>query len=83
MFLVDDIFVRPLISVLNVIHAMAIEEMYDTAAIRDQMKENRLLYELGDLTEEEYEQRRAELEAQLDVAEQAREQLSGRVEVKG
>ncbi len=82
MFLVDDLFVRPLMSVLNVIHSMAIEEMYDTGAIHDEIKENRLLYELGELSEAEYEQRRAELEAQLDVAERAREQLSGRVEIK-
>jgi hypothetical protein len=82
MFVVDDLLLRPLLSVLNVIHAMAIEEMYDTGAIRDEMKENRLLYELGELSEMEYEQRRADLESQLDVAERAREQLSGQVEVK-
>ncbi|WP_254535118.1 gas vesicle protein GvpG [Halomarina litorea] len=82
MFIVDDLLLKPLVTVLNVIHSMAIEEMYDTGAIRDEMKENRLLYELGEYSEEEYERRRAELEAQLDVAERAREQLSGRVEVK-
>jgi hypothetical protein len=82
MFLVDDLLVRPLLSIFEIIHSMAIEQMYDTSAIRDEMKENRLLYELGERTEEEYERRKAELEAQLDVAERAREQLSGRVEVK-
>lgn len=82
MFLVDDLLVRPLLSIFEIIHSMAIEQMYDTSAIRDEMKENRLLYELGERTETEYEERKAELEAQLDIAERAREQLSGRVEVK-
>ena len=80
--IVDDLLVRPFISLLNVIHAMAIEEMYDPQALQDELKENRLLYELGELSETEYEERRAEIEAQLDVAEQAREQLSGRIEVR-
>ena len=82
MFIVDDLLLRPFVSVLKVIHSMAIEEMYDTEAIQNQLKENRLLYELGEMTQEEYETRRGELEAQLDLAERAREQLSGRVEVK-
>lgn len=82
MLLVDDLLIRPFLSILEVIHSMAVEEMYDTEAIRDEMKENRLLYELGERSEEEYERRKADLEAQLDVAERAREQLSGRVEVK-
>lgn len=82
MLLVDDLLIRPFLSILEVINSMAVEEMYDTEAIRDEMKENRLLYELGERSEEEYERRKADLEAQLDVAERAREQLSGRVEVK-
>lgn len=81
-FILDDLFVRPFFGLLNVIHAMAIEGMYDTGALQDELKENQLLYELGELTEEEYEERRADIEARLDVAEQAREQLSGRVEVR-
>ncbi|PSP89797.1 protein gvpG [Halobacteriales archaeon QS_4_69_34] len=83
MFLLDDLLVRPFTSLAGIIHAMAIEEMHDTDAIRDDMKENRLLYELGERSEEEYERRAEALRAELDAAEQARERLSGKVEVKG
>ncbi|MFC5972812.1 gas vesicle protein GvpG [Halomarina salina] len=81
-FIVDDLLVRPFFGLLNVIHAMAIEGMYDTEALQDELKENRLLFELGELSEAEYEERRADIEQRLDVAEQAREQLSGRIEVR-
>ncbi|PSQ45621.1 protein gvpG [Halobacteriales archaeon SW_12_67_38] len=82
MFVVDDLLVRPFVSLINVVHAMAIEELYDTEAIRDDIKENRLLFEIGERSREAYEERRAELERQLDVAEQARENLQGKVEIK-
>ncbi|WP_254545004.1 gas vesicle protein GvpG [Halomarina pelagica] len=82
MFLVDDLLLRPLVSLGNVIHSMAIEEMYDVDALRDERKENRLLYELGELSREEYERRQEEIRDQIALAEEAREHLSGRVEVK-
>ncbi|HET7324929.1 MAG TPA: protein gvpG [Halococcus sp.] len=82
MFLVDDLLFRPIISIANVIHSMAIEEMYDIEGIRDDIKENRLLFEIGERTEAEYETRRRELETRLDVAQKAHETLTNRVEVK-
>lgn len=81
MILVDDLLVKPFVSLLNVLHDMAIEEMYDVESIQDDLKENQLLYELGERSPEEYEDRKAELEEELELAERAREQLSGRVEV--
>ena len=81
-FILDDLLVRPFFGLFEVIQAMAVEEMYDTAALQDELKENRLLYELGELSEAEYEERREEIETQLDLAEQAREQMSGRIEVR-
>lgn len=82
MFLIDDLLLRPIILVGNVVHSMAIEEMYDIEGIQDDIKENRLLFEIGDRSAEEYERRRRELERQLDVAREARETLSSKVEVK-
>ncbi|RJS97104.1 gas vesicle protein GvpG [Halococcus sp. IIIV-5B] len=82
MFVLDDLLLRPIISVANVIHSMAIEELYDIQGIQDELKENRLLFEIGDRSTEEYEQRRDELRTQLDVAREARETLSSKVEVK-
>lgn len=81
MILLDDLLVKPFVSLLNVLHDMAIEEMYDVESIQDDLKENQLLYELGERSPEEYERRKAELEEELELAERAREQLSGRVEV--
>jgi hypothetical protein len=83
MFVIDDLLLRPIIAVGNVIHSMAIEEMYDVEAIRDDIKENRLLFEIGDRSEDEYERRREELRTQLEVAREARETLTNKVEVKG
>ena len=82
-FIIDDFLLRPIVSIANVIHSMAIEELYDIEGIRDEIKENRLLFEIGDRPEEEYERRQQELEAQLDTAREARETLSSKVEVKG
>jgi hypothetical protein len=81
-FILDDLLVRPFVGLIEVLRSMAIEELYDTAALRDELKENRLLFELGEFDEAEYERRRADIEQRLDVAERAREQLSGRVEVR-
>lgn len=82
-FLIDDLLFRPFVSLADVIRSAAIDEMYDVEEIQDEMKENRLLYELGERSHEEYEQRRTELERQLEVAEEAREAISGKVEVRG
>lgn len=75
MIVVDDLFVRPFLSILDAVHALAIEELHDVEELRDELKENRLLYELGERSEDEYERRRTELEADLRVAEAAHEQL--------
>lgn len=83
MFLLDDLLVRPFISLLDVLQRLALEEMYDIEALQDELKENQLLYELGERSQEEYERRKEELEEQLALAEEVREQLSGgKVEVK-
>lgn len=83
MLLVDDLLVRPFVSLVDVIHQVALEEMYDTEALRDDLKENQLLYELGERSSEEYERRKAEIEDELALAEDVHDQLtSGKVEVK-
>ena len=82
MFIVDDLLVKPFFSLLDILHTMALDEMYDTDAIRDEIKENRLLYEIGDRSEDEYQQRKQELETQLEMAQQIQEQMRGRMEIK-
>ena len=80
--IIDDLLLRPIVSIANVIHSMAIEELYDIKGIQNRIKENRLLFEIGDRSEEEYERRQRALEAELETAREARETLSNKVEVK-
>lgn len=51
-------------------------------SIRDDIKENQLLYEVGERSDEEYQQRKQALESQLEMAEQVQEQMRDRMEVK-
>ncbi len=81
MFVVDDLLIKPFVSIIEAVHSMAISEMYDTTEIKNEIKENRLLYELGERSEVEYEQRNDELEEQLKIAREAHEQTRGKVEV--
>ena len=83
MLLVDDLLIKPFVSLLDVLHAMVLEELHDVAAIRDEIKENQLLYELGERTTAEYEQQKARLETNLQVAERVHEKLiGGNIEVQ-
>jgi len=81
MLLLDDLLVRPFVSILEAIHSMAISERYDTTELKNRIKENRLLYELGERSRSEYEQRNSRLRTQLEIAREAREQTRGKVEV--
>lgn len=83
MLLVDDFLIKPFFSILDILHSMALREVYDVASLKEDLKENQLLFELNDRTKEEYEARKQELESELDLAEAVHEQISGRVEVKG
>lgn len=84
MLVIDDLLVRPFISLIDILQTMALEELYDVDRIRDELKETQLLYEIGELEEEEYRRRKTDLEEQLELAEQVREDLtSGKIEVKG
>lgn len=83
MIVVDDLLFRPIVSIANALHTTALNELYDVEEIQDELSENRLLYEIGERSEEEYERNREELEAELEVAREVREWISGgRVEVK-
>lgn len=92
-FLVDDIFLRMLgISIppfdmlwmFETIHDFAIRETYDPEKISDSIKENRMLYELGEIPEEEYERVNAELLEALEIAKRAREmKLEHRIDILG
>ena len=83
MFLLDDLLFRPIVGIVDALHTLALDEMYDLEALEDERKENQLLYELGERSEEEYERRREELDEQIAIARAVHEELtSGRIEVK-
>ncbi len=83
MLVIDDLLVRPFVSLLDILQTMALEELYDVDRIRDELKETQLLYEIGELDEAEYRRRRTDLEEQLELAERVHEDLtSGKIEVK-
>ena len=92
-FLVDDIFLRMLgisippfdmIWLFEQIRDLAVQEAYDLEKIGDAIKENQMLYELGEITKEEYERRHAELTEKLKLAQRAREMnLERRVDILG
>lgn len=83
MLVIDDLLVRPFLSLLDIIHSLALHEAYDTEEIRNELKENALLHDLGERDTDEYERRKAELEEQLAFAERLHDQLrNDRIEVK-
>lgn len=82
--IVDDLLIRPFVFIADAIHTLALNEMYDVEEIRADLKENQLLYEIGDRSESEYRRIRTELQEELEVAEQARENLQNKsIEVRG
>lgn len=81
MLLVDDLLVKPFVSLLDVLRTVALSEAYDVAGLRDELKENRLLFELGERSREQFREREAALEDRLATAEAVHERLDGRTEV--
>lgn len=79
--LLDDLLIRPIVGFLDILHDMSIKEMYDVEDIQSQLKENRLLYEMGERPEAEFQRRKEELETQLAEAQEARENLHGKAEI--
>ena len=83
MFIIDDLLVRPFINIVDAIHTLALDELYDVEAIEDELKENQLLFEIGERSEAEYRQRKEALEGELAIARDVQEEFSsGRIEVK-
>ncbi|MFC4541564.1 gas vesicle protein GvpF [Halosolutus amylolyticus] len=83
MFILDDLLFRPIVGIVDTLHTLALDELYDVEGLEDDLKENQLLYELGERSEEEYRRRKEELEEELEIAREIHEELaSGRVEVK-
>jgi hypothetical protein len=93
MFIIDDILLRQmgitipglsLIWTLEQIRDFAYREMYNPEKIKNRIKENRLLFELGEIASDEYETANAELLQELKHAERGAEMnLSVRTDILG
>lgn len=92
-FIIDDALLRMLgISIppfdmlwlFETIHDFTIRETYDPKKISDSIKENQMLYELGEITKEEYERTNAELLEALEIAKRVQEmKLEHRIDILG
>lgn len=75
-FIVDDLLysitIGPLVSIMEIIYDHALKEMYPLDKINNEIKENRMLYEFGELTKEEYEERKNKLVEKQEMAKKVR-----------
>ena len=78
MFLIDDF----LIWLSELMRDYALKEKYNVEAINNQIKENRLLFEIGEITEKEYKEKHELLLEGLETAKEVMEKLSKDIEVK-
>ncbi|MBN1323551.1 MAG: gas vesicle protein GvpG [Methanotrichaceae archaeon] len=78
MLIIDDVLLRmlgislpvfDLLWTLEQIQNYAFRETYNPEKIRNRIKENRLLFEFGELSRDEYEQANIDLLHQLKMAE--------------
>ena len=85
MFLIDDLLLRALglsmkpfdlIWILELMRDYALKEKYNIKAVTDKIKENRLLFEIGEITEEEYNEEHELLLEELEKAKEVIEKLS-------
>lgn len=93
MLIIDDLLLRQLgisipgldlIWTMEQIRDFALRELYNPEKVKSKIKENRLLFEFGERTREEYEEINAELMRQLKLAEQCKEMNLGvRLDILG
>ncbi len=93
MIIIDDILLRQVdfsipgldfIWTLEQIRDFAYREMYNPEKIKSKMKENRMVYEFGEITKEEYETINTELLRQLKLAEKGKQMnLEVRTDILG
>ena len=85
MFLIDDLVLRAvgislkpfdMIWMLELLRNYALQEKYNLQKIGSQIKENRLLFEIGEITKEEYEQENELLLEERKKAEEIMASLS-------
>jgi hypothetical protein len=92
-FFIDDLILRAfgislqpfdMIWIFEQVRDYAYQQMYDPEEVAGQIKENRMLYEAGEVTKEEYERNHSELQDKLKIARRVREMnLNKRLDLFG
>ena len=91
MFLIDDVVLRAvgislkpfdMIWMLELLRNYALQEKYNLQKIGSQIKENRLLFEIGEITKEEYEQENELLLEERKKAEEIMASLSEDMKIR-
>jgi len=78
MFLIDDILLAPLKSVIwlgKKINEVVEREVSDEGRIKERLMELQLRFELDEITEDEYNKQERELLAQLDAVRKTKEEV--------
>ncbi len=60
-FIIDDLLLGPPLFILKKIRDTAYQEMYNLGEINKKIKGNRMLYESGEISKEEYEEENVHL----------------------
>jgi RNA recognition motif-containing protein len=93
MFILDDILLEQfgikipglnLIWTLEQIRDFAFREMYDPEKVKSKIKENRMLFEFGEVNKDEYEKNNAKLLQELKFAQRGKQMdLNVRTDILG
>lgn len=90
MLIIDDllkslkVLVKPfdVIWIMQLLRDYALKEKYNIKQIKNQIKENRLLFEIGEITEKDYKEKHKLLLEELETAKEVLEKLSKDVEIQ-
>lgn len=91
MFLIDDVLLRTLglsikpfdtIWLMELMRNYALKEKYNIKNINNQIKENRLLFEMGEISEKEYKEKQELLLEELENANRIMENLSKDIRIQ-
>jgi len=93
MFILDDLLLREfglcipgldIIWTLEQIRDFALKELYNPEKVQNQIKENRMLFEFGEISKEEYERKNDDLLQKLKLARRSVEMnISVRTDILG
>jgi len=91
MFFIDDLLLRgvgisikpfDMIWMLELMRDYSLKEKYNLKRINNQIKENRLLFEIDEISEEEYEVKHERLLEELEKAKEIMENLSKDIRIQ-